>query len=586
MHALTMSIRSRLETEVAYALNALQILSAGTGAPSNFQFLLAPCEDLLDELLELLEECAYGHLDEEEEMRVGGATAARRRDKRKRTNGVALLNGHACGEKEETDLEAEIQRSTYRDWVQAATEEAEEMRLWRRRKLPRSQSAAGDGAEEGQGSAVMANGTPSTPMVVDGASDGVQVNGRTRTSDALRAEQAQLDDKEWQIAEEERRLERAAGISLCVINILRNFSMMPDNVDYMTGQQRLLDLLAKLCRSDDEIESYPAFDEESEDGIGLDEEGPQGQGVVSSRKAKKARRSTIFTRAEILRVRKDVLVTVANLSGERLQLQGRSDETVVSLFDLLSSFIYDAGALEESECTPEQSHPFQAMQQAHLGSLSRGVRRIPHYADVALDAFSRLALPDSNREIIAHAVNLGKLAQLGTELVRLLPVTEADFQLLKTEPRLAYVERIAMGLYNLAFLAPPRVKARLRAAPGFAGIVFRIVKRLMRAVPDFNRNPFGVLCRRLIEALRLISDGADLFGAPALLGFGFDSAPAIPNDPGSGGGGGVGIANGFARAGRQAGLLLDEEQAVVEAMGTPSLDETVVAELNALLAFG
>ena len=53
---LTMSLQSGMSFEVAYALNTLLILSAGVDAPANYQFPLAPCEDLLDVLLDLLEQ--------------------------------------------------------------------------------------------------------------------------------------------------------------------------------------------------------------------------------------------------------------------------------------------------------------------------------------------------------------------------------------------------------------------------------------------------------------------------------------------------------------------------------------------------
>lgn len=70
VHSLTMSIRSRLGSEVAFALNSLTLISSGmrtSSAENGFDFLLGTTGDLLEELLELLEETAFGIEDELEE---------------------------------------------------------------------------------------------------------------------------------------------------------------------------------------------------------------------------------------------------------------------------------------------------------------------------------------------------------------------------------------------------------------------------------------------------------------------------------------------------------------------------------------
>ena len=70
MHSLTMSLKSRLGSEVAYALNALTLISLTVRQSANDQqglaFPLAACGDLFDELLDLLEETAFGVADEDD----------------------------------------------------------------------------------------------------------------------------------------------------------------------------------------------------------------------------------------------------------------------------------------------------------------------------------------------------------------------------------------------------------------------------------------------------------------------------------------------------------------------------------------
>lgn len=68
MHSLTMSLRSRLGSEVAFALNSLTLISlsmrASNADPNGVFFPLSACGGLLDELVDLLYETTHGILDE------------------------------------------------------------------------------------------------------------------------------------------------------------------------------------------------------------------------------------------------------------------------------------------------------------------------------------------------------------------------------------------------------------------------------------------------------------------------------------------------------------------------------------------
>ncbi|ORY73412.1 hypothetical protein BCR35DRAFT_354100 [Leucosporidium creatinivorum] len=75
VHSLTMSVRSRLATEVAFALNSLTLISVAMkmapNDPNGIPFPLPACGELLDELVDLLEETAFGVEDDwEEEVNV------------------------------------------------------------------------------------------------------------------------------------------------------------------------------------------------------------------------------------------------------------------------------------------------------------------------------------------------------------------------------------------------------------------------------------------------------------------------------------------------------------------------------------
>ncbi|KAK7463735.1 hypothetical protein VKT23_007075 [Stygiomarasmius scandens] len=62
--ALTMSIRSRLSTELSYSLTTFTLLSTMKGSQPNTGFRIMDCPELLDEVLDLLEDLAF--LDEED----------------------------------------------------------------------------------------------------------------------------------------------------------------------------------------------------------------------------------------------------------------------------------------------------------------------------------------------------------------------------------------------------------------------------------------------------------------------------------------------------------------------------------------
>lgn len=526
VQGLIMSLRSRLDFEVSYALNTLLILSAGVGAAPSYQFQLAACEDLVEELLDLLEESSFRgkadgivaqNLDQlVSQNGVRGESARRPTKRQRREGGIDSL-------------------PTYRDWITAATEEEAELKIWRRRKATRSRSTAGS--------------------VLNGGSEVDSLAGTSTAASSYDAPEASTTISTNGVeSEQERSTENKAATALTILTIIKNFSTMPENIKFFNKTHRLLQVLARLCQTDVErVRASQDGDDDVDDALDFED----GQG-------------TVFTTTEALRVRKEVLVVVSNLAGEALALGSQTAETVRALYELLASFILEAGAVEEMDHAAEIAELAATLPPG--APAPPVIRRIPYHADLALDALSKLALPDDNREVLGGLIEGRDLERLVDEMVKMLPMTEADFRVLNTEHRLSYCERLSMCLYNLAFLAPPPVKLRLRRIPGLSGIVLRIVKKLSRATHEFTNNPFSVLCRRLVEALRLISDGQDMFGAPALLGFGFadDASAAAASSVG----------------GKQIGLLLNDEEGVVEILGTNELDGVLSDELYALIASG
>lgn len=506
--ALILSLRSRLETEVSYALNSLLILSSGSGTrPDTFSLKLVHCGDLLQELLELLEESAFLTDDDDDEE-----------EQSKPAPSLFKLEG-----------------STHRDWVADVLIEEEKPRLSRRgerhqrsRSLPQAKT--------------------------DGAAPAEETEGDARASvEVAEKPSALLSGDEYRATvREDRQLTRRANTALTILDILRNFAIMPENADYLAKNKDLLILLGDLgARAGDYHSPRP-----------------------------------VFTPAESLRVKKDVLFIVSSITGPSLRLSRLSAVTVAQLFDLFCSFILDGGSIEKlagllfTDAPPPPGVP------PHLAPRQPPIPwapRVPHYADMALDGFARFAQPDGNRKVLSKLLPEETVLQLALQLVRMLPCSELDFNLFRTEARLSYTEHIAMCLYDIVFLAPAKTKLKLRSTVGWVGTIFRVVKRTSKQggqAANFTQNPFSCLIYRLIETLKLIDDARDMFNQPKLMSFSSD-------DVGGGASGaspeGESMASG-ASSKRRAPLLASDESEVFNLLAMPGLDPVLVGHLSGMIS--
>jgi len=74
IEALTMSIRSRLNAELSYALTTITLLSTMRGPTPGSGFPILQCTDLLEEVLDLLEEEAFGSTPDTKDYGLGDGT--------------------------------------------------------------------------------------------------------------------------------------------------------------------------------------------------------------------------------------------------------------------------------------------------------------------------------------------------------------------------------------------------------------------------------------------------------------------------------------------------------------------------------
>ena len=388
------------------------------------------------------------------------------------------------------------------------------------------------------------------------ARDSSPMDGTDESNEAEQRPDAEQEELRGHWGEERvhRAKERSANTALTVLNIIRSFALMQCNVVYLSKKQRLFELIARLSHSGDWFD-VPI--DSNEDTTHLEEQ-----------MRREDQNETPFTMAEAVRVRKEVLQIFNAVAGEHMNLTLMSDDTIKSIFELLVSFIVDAKAAEE-----EGGY----LDTAFAGHM---IRRVPFHADIALDSFAKMAQPDKNREILSRVIAPDDLLELGKQLVHLLPVSEEDYFSFKTEARLEYVLRIAMGLFNIAFLATQEVKRKLRDSPGITSVVFMTMKRLTRQSRDFQRNPFNFLIARLSETLKLINDSNDIFSAPDLMGLGVTSEL-----PSSGKLESSSMSLGKTSVKQEAGVLVGYEDDVLELLNYPNLDPSIVSELDALCAF-
>ena len=270
--------------------------------------------------------------------------------------------------------------------------------------------------------------------------------------------------------------QRPGDIILAIVNIMRNLSVIQDNYDYLANHERLLAALLRVCAA-----------KQMQDG--------------SLHAA-----SSALTLRDLVAVRRDVLYLLINLSGSvrlapSLVLASTPSPAALQVarraFMLIASFLVD---------------PSETINPSELSSASAHAKP-PPLVDAALEVLGRFGQPDANRQVIAKAVPQVWLLQIFEALMHRLPVVDADFHIAKREPWVCYIEKVIMGLYAIAFLAPPSMKEQLKKDHqlGFIKLMLRLVKKFTINVPPEMRMLFTVCAKRAVETLKVVDDGEDAF---------------------------------------------------------------------------
>ncbi|KAF7791953.1 hypothetical protein EIP86_002979 [Pleurotus ostreatoroseus] len=280
--------------------------------------------------------------------------------------------------------------------------------------------------------------------------------------------------------------QRPGDVILCSTNIIRNLAMWAENMDLMARHPRLLSILLRLCsvKSPTELSSPIPL-------------------------------SHVMSLSDLVQVRKDTIAILLNIAAN-IRLGARSLPSPSLLrdarraFNLMASFIADL-----NDSVP----PFQCIQRNGPPS-QPGALRPPSSVENTLEVFTRLTQPDENRLVFAKAVPQASLWLTMEALVHRLPVAETDFTVVVRQDWLAYIERTMLALYSLTFIAPPKLKKRVKADRELAltNIMLRIIRRLTIGTAPDQRQTWSVVVRRAIETLKLVDDAGDSFNTSPTTG--------------------------------------------------------------------
>lgn len=435
--SLTMSLRSRLGAEVAFALNSLQSIGGVVKLRSEDDgatFPLENCGDLLEALLDLMEESAFGC---EDDVVTEEETVEDR---------IRFAKDDARNE----------ERLTYRTLFREIAQDQGELQV----RLPsRWQTIAQD-----------------------------EMEGRCPLG--------------------------AVEIILSVSNLLRTFAFMRVNERILRDTKQVVELVMRLAElpfrgGRSKINSVDGNIRKVEDG------------------------SLYLSKSDGLSLRKDALQILSNI-GLHLDLSRHDEVTAQRIWRLLRFFLDEADHVD----------PLLFDFPSAVGDATK-VHQLPytplsHYLDLALSAFARITTLDANRLIFARLVDPDTLFTLFLALIKLLPIKEKDFATAANEAGIVFIENLATSLYNLAFLAPPSIKLRLRVLPEVVKGLFRVIKRLAGTLEEARSsrpNFFVAFCQRCIFVLQLLNDAGTLSSSSSAVG---GSGGGRKNEKDNRGGGGDG----------------------------------------------
>lgn len=250
-------------------------------------------------------------------------------------------------------------------------------------------------------------------------------------------------------------------VVLSVLNLLRNFSILPENWQLMSRFPELLETLARvtdgrLCRLPHDV----------------------------------ATTGKPYSLYELARVRRDAMTILSNL-GSHIDLRQTTVASVEQIIKVISSFVASGFTMQsESLYGPATPHPPTPL----------------HSVNRAVEAYCKLSWSDANREVLSK-LDADLHVTLFESMIKLLPVQPRQFDwLCNSEDYLGQTETLALSLYSLAFTAPLPTRTIMRHLPGTTQVITRIIHNLSQQ--DYRQ--CSVLVRRLAEILGMLNGTSGL----------------------------------------------------------------------------
>ena len=330
---------------------------------------------------------------------------------------------------------------------------------------------------------------------------------------------------------------RPSQIILTVMNIIRNLSVVPDNMQFMARHDRTLELVLRVC------------------GVIVPQDGGPLRPV-----------SPALSIPDVVNIRKDVLCILSNLSvmisfPHSTSPSESTSRICTRTFELVASILIEpADAIPPTQMLKLSGIPFYNC-------------KPPSLADVALDVFTHVAHLDHNRKIFSTVIPQHWLWHLLETLIHRLPVSDADFAFLSRESWLSYLEKATMAIYAVAFLSPPELKKKIKSDRSlhFSQIMLRMAQRFAATnAPPEARQWFLSTARRAIEAMKAVDGGEDAFDTSQA------TQPTLAFGMGFGESGETNVERGM-------GMLAGRRDAAWELLMQRDLDQTMFAELESLM---
>ncbi|KAH0838425.1 hypothetical protein J3R83DRAFT_6734 [Lanmaoa asiatica] len=330
---------------------------------------------------------------------------------------------------------------------------------------------------------------------------------------------------------------RSSQVILAVTNIIRNLSVIPDNMQFMARHDRTLELVLRVC------------------GVSAPQDGGSPRPT-----------SPALSIPDVISVRKDVLNILSNLSVMISFPQSTFPSEFTTricsrIFELVASIL-----IEPADAIP----PTQMLK---LSGIPFHNYKPPSLSDVALDVFTHIAHSDHNRKIFSTVIPQQWLWRLLETLVYRLPVSDPDFAFLSRESWLSYLEKATMAIYAISFLSPPELKKKIKSDRSlhFSQIMLRMAHRFAatNASPE-TRQWFMSTARRAIESMKAVDGGEDAFDTSQA------TQPTLAFGMGFGESGETNVEKGM-------GMLAGCRDAAWELLTQKDLDQTMFAELESLM---